>query len=847
MPYDTIYIGGTLENGVISGWRFRFWPADSTALTYTQSVSLTGEEIPSDELYCTLAPDKASSVFAEIDPHILFLHGNRLTGNPPWLRDFVISGNVTLKDSGGQTLLTSGKQTLVYPETVPIGKFFKSLWKGVTRATPVWYERRTDSGVILRRELYYFQSLIQKGRLTFDLTAQSVMGRMAAIQHDGALYTMFRPGYAYLRQILFTMCSLAGIPNNAVSVDYELGQTHVYGYLPASTVRDNLQLLANAYGFIILQRQDGSLLFTPPDNAVDLAPELPLNRIQVGGFVDDRTGTTYRTIQVTETAYIQTDEDRLVTLFDNSTGYTEADNLRIVFDTAPVYDLTAEEGLRLISYGENAAVVSGIGKLKGRAYTKLTATASYDGDPDADENAVLALPENPVITALISAQCAERARSWYNDTAIISFSFLRETEKPGDLLRFLDPFDVERVGYITDMKGTVTGLDYVSGTFAAGFNPGDSGGGGYDSVILLTGYGTWDPAEILGDADAVTVMVILIGGGNGGAAGAQGPTSSDSLSIDGGQAGTPGSGGKFRRITELTIERGQTYFYACGAGGAGGRKNTTGDYERLNPDKPDETPQYRYVNTPGSAGTATFFTADQTYSSDTGSTAAFGYTDPITQTTYAAFGPEGVNGGAAASKSGDSVTRPSITGPDEKTYTAGEGGTTHEYTEETGYIINYSVHETSSAFQYGWGSVYAEETVNDGLGGGAAVGANGGDGEKGTHGAGRYFSGDGDVDRYIPLKGGDGGNGGNALNIFKSQNPGAGGQGGHGGGAPGKGGSANRGKVWAEDGFTQEVNPQKILSDNWPPTPGADGSPGLGSDGQDGAPGCILIYYSKPT
>ena len=110
--------------------------------------------------------------------------------------------------------------------------------------------------------------------------------------------------------------------------------------------------------------------------------------------------------------------------------------------------------------------------------------------------------------------------------------------------------------------------------------------------------------------------------------------------------------------------------------------------------------------------------------------------------------------------------------------------------------------ESDAGSYYGWG----------GLGGGAAAGANGGDGERGY------------VDSQPFADGGDGGRGATPVKAQNGSIPGQGGGGGHGGGGGGGGGPA-KGPSYNYEWY------------------GQGGRGGSGGEGGDGASGIILIYY----
>ena len=758
MP-ETLYIGGTLSNGNIIDYRIAFTMADSSQLEYETSVSLDGSEMRSDELYITLrCRESVVTVSADALPDF------------PGL---VVTDYAEFRTVNDETFLTAGDDVFKVPVTADLAEIWLGMFRGVGPSTPVWYDNGAG-----RLEKYYWKSMKRVAKYDFELTVQSPVGRLTS-KFEGGVYNG-EP----LSSVLYAV--IGGIP---VLFDGRLNQIGVYGWLPYRTRRECLHILSIAYGFIILRDENRDLFFTlPPSDAA----ELPDSVIYDGGSVDYRIGETYARADVTEYEFLKTSNSETVTLFDN-TGGTAVTGHRVIFSDAPVYNLTVSGNLRiddkedgLKDCGPNYAVVTGVGVLKARAYMKVSGVASFAGDPAADPERVLTVENIPVITSLNSATVAAKYLSSANASAVVEMDFIRGTQNAGDLLSFADPYGATRTGYLLSMSGKVTSIDRVAARFLCGYT--HHWGNTYNVVIPLTGAGIWTVPENL---DSETIRIVLISGGNGGESGQHGTDSGADGRGDeiGGCAhGSPGAGGKIN-VIEIAVSAGETFSYQCGAGGAGGLPS--GDYDT------DENGRKTYRVNPGGTGGATIFGA---YSSDSGAASEIGYYDIIHKIQYGLPGPDnGVGGGAAT------------------TATENENPADPQWTDVVKTYVEILINNLprySVSGDVGSGDHFAQDGdwAYGGLGGGAAVNANG---ERGA-----------DAPRRDT--GGRGGKGANADALFPADTRayGSGGSGGHGGGEGGRGGK----------GYTTD-------SENSYASDGARGVGGSGSPGQDGKAGCILIYY----
>lgn len=340
----------------------------------------------------------------------------------------------------------------------------------------------------------------------------------------------------------------------------------------------------------------------------------------------------------------------------------------------------------------------------------------------------------------------------------------------------------------------------------------------YDDRVTLTGSGEWTVPE-----GVTSYTRVLIGGGQGGKCGKAGalPTSKVSTQTEtregeshtwtvnykgflvkdlppaaGGEAGTPGEGGKVLVETVQNAVPGSKVSYSCGAGGAGAPYAENSDKE-------------------GSLGGATTMGGS---SSDSGSSNPSGYTDPMTGEVYAVPGIAGVPGGNGVGYDADGnlIYPPDIV-VNGRSYRHGVQGTAVDF--ETGNSA------TSGSF---------DATSSGGLGGGPAYKANGHNGGNGiTPTMTSQYN-----NKKLTMQGGAQGTGATAQPPEKPSVYGNGGGAGNGGGGNGQTGWPCMASCTMRDDASYQMGDLEVYA-------GAATGRGLGSDGGQGGDGCIIIYYRK--
>lgn len=566
------------------------------------------------------------------------------------------------------------------------------------------------------RSKSYIQSVTRLGETQYKITAVSAIGLMEKQYHRGDVYN---------GEIFSNV--LAEIIGDTVpyTVNNEIENIPVYGWLPHDTKRANLHKLLFACGVMIGRNIDGDMDFRYISNSSVV--QIPDGKIYYGGNVEYTAPAS--AVSVTEHNFMALSTDETVTVYDNTDGSETADNTFIAFQDAPLHDLTATGTLIIHSSGVNWAVISGTGVLTGKKYTHSTRILTkYSDGANAQEENVASVTENTLVNVLNSENVANRMLSYYSSAKTVSMSFISGGERPGTLIAGNDPYLEPISGFISSMESNVSGVTKANAKIITGYIP-TQGGNNYSRAFLFDGSGTIDLNDILSQVpskEGDLIQAVLISGGSGGKPGADGGDGVNGSSIhesygtpgEGGAGGAPGVGGRVYTVSFHVSELQQTILaYTCGSGGLSGTDGTD--------------------------------TTLGVWSSSNGASMPYGVANIFTGEIYATRGTEsGVNGGAGSS---NTEQGPAIVF-DGQTWTSGAKGA-----------------NASLSGAYGEG----------GYGGGAAVGKNGNDGLSG-----RTESSSAGRQGY----GGKGGDGANAIERTASRVYGGGGNGGHGGGGAGIGG-----------------------------------------------------------
>lgn len=663
-------------------------------------------------------------------------------------------------------------------------------------------------------QTYYLRSIERTGATAYKIVAWSAVGLLATIPHKGGIYT----GQT-VSEVISDICGAVPVVVKSVFANVKL-----YGWLPycqpktngqGKSARDNLAQVLFAIGAYLTTDLNGVLHI---DSLWDgTASVIQGNRMYLSGgkvgYSDPISAVT-----VTEHQYVAGTEVK--ELFSGT-----AQNGDIITFSEPMHSLSAT-GFTILESGANYAKISaGTGALTGKAYIHNTRLITQPVTAGAVEN-IKSVTDATLVSLVNSYAVAKRLADYYRCRETITNEIVSGHEKPGHVVSVYHPYDKKMVSAcIQSLDTTISATLKSSMEALVGFTPAQPDASEYfDAREELTKDGEWT-------SPTGKFTAVLIGGAWGGFSGKQGASggttgktySSSGASTknqgmmaskggDGGEAGLGGSGGRILQIS-VTCDPGTKFSIHIGKGGAGGGHSGSDSVQ-------------------GSEGSATTF---GTYTSADGAASNAGYLDLITGEVYAARGAAGIPGGKGggtkdnATAGDDEPNEPGGSVVDDSGTVWLPGATPQPPIPIKSYLEGAYDSNREKA-----GDLYAG--AGPGIGGGAAVGANGLDGDKG-YGRVRSTSQVGWGDYSITCNGGTGGKGADAVAPDKvAGNRGTGGRGGHGGGGGGGFGiceASSRTYTGHSLSITYNVNA------------GTPGQGGNGSDGGEGGDGCVLIYYRK--
>ena len=663
-------------------------------------------------------------------------------------------------------------------------------------------------------QTYYLRSIERTGATAYKIVAWSAVGLLATIPHKGGIYT----GQT-VSEVISDICGAVPVVVKSVFANVKL-----YGWLPycqpktngqGKSARDNLAQVLFAIGAYLTTDLNGVLHI---DSLWDgTASVIQSNRMYLSGgkvgYSDPISAVT-----VTEHQYVAGTEVK--ELFSGT-----AQNGDIITFSEPMHSLSAT-GFTILESGANYAKISaGTGALTGKAYIHNTRLITQPVTAGAVEN-IKSVTDATLVSLVNSYAVAKRLADYYRCRETITNDIVSGHEKPGHVVSVYHPYDKKMVSACIQSLDTTMSATLKSSMEAlVGFTPAQPDASEYfDAREELTKDGEWTSPT--GEFTAV-----LIGGAWGGFSGKQGASggttgktySSSGVSTknqgmmaskggDGGEAGLGGSGGRILQIS-VTCDPGTKFSIHIGKGGAGGGHSGSDSVQ-------------------GSEGSATTF---GTYTSADGAASNAGYLDLITGEVYAARGAAGIPGGKGggtkdnATAGDDEPNEPGGSVVDDSGTVWLPGATPQPPIPIKSYLEGAYDSNREKA-----GDLYAG--AGPGIGGGAAVGANGSDGDKG-YGRVRSTSQVGWGDYSITCNGGTGGKGADAVAPDKvAGNRGTGGRGGHGGGGGGGFGICEA---------SSRIYTGHSLSITYNVNAGTPGQGGNGSDGGEGGDGCVLIYYRK--
>lgn len=568
---------------------------------------------------------------------------------------------------------------------------------------------------------FRLETIKRTGRYEYQLNCVSTIGLLLTSYHYGGLYT----GQTVAEVI-------AEIVGGVVSytLDAALGAVPVYGLLRKGTRRDNLRDLLFAVGGQVRKDTVGELHIVPMTSGTPY--QITADEFYQGGSVTG--GNPATAVNVTEHSFMALPGDQEVTLYDGASFGEEliapsgktVTGVLVEFPD-PMHDLSVQNA-EILESGVNYAVISNspAAVLTGKQYTHVTRIVSRRKDAGGTPNVVTS-SACELVNLLNSELVADRLWAYYASAKTVEADIVVDGQKPGDAVTFVDPFGDETTGYIADMELTMSSIIKARTTLVSGYIPPGSGNYYSNVMVITSSQDVTIPAESKGK-----VLVVAIGGGDGGGLGEAGEqggwdatTTSYGTAGKGGNPGTPGAGGKIY-VGTVPVKPGQVISVVIGKGGKGATKTSEAE-------------------TGGDTSFGNLITSANGYDSPDG------YSNIITGDIYATPGVPGIQGGAGVGPNypnGESVTYKGVT------YTPGAPGAD-------------------------------DDTARGGRGGGPAAGANGYQGGDGYMASLRPSG--------TQAQGGDGGLGATPVKADNGQVPGAGGGAGHGGGGGGAGGPASGG------------------------------------------------------
>lgn len=655
---------------------------------------------------------------------------------------------------------------------------------------------------------FYLENIERIGKKDWKFNCISDMGLLVGSDHYGGLYT---------GQTAETV--IADIIGGIIpyTLDEALKAVEIHGWLKKASRRDNLRDILFAIGGTIKRDTDGDCVITPYVANPEATPVSSHGFYKEGGSL--KNDVTATRIVLTEHAFAARDTDEEVTLFDGAVNGTaietpkgeQVNGVIVVFDQ-PIHDLVVS-GSEILESDVNYAVIStsGYALLTGKAYTHTQRDVPRDVITGATPKIVKS-SACTLVNIRNSMNVLDRLEAFYGHIKRVDFDMVLQNQKPGDYISFTDPYGTPSTGYIETLDVTMSKEKKASASIVCGFIPPVDIPMYLHHEFILENT-TWTVPDGVEE-----VRMVLIGGGPGGSSGGAGNPGKDTADTRsgsrtrfkaavrdfseggiGGVGGPPAPNGGNVFSTTIPVEPGQKFEIVIGAGGTGGAGNNSSTSPRN-----------------GNAGGATTFGE---YSSANGSPVPNGYLEEITGQTYAApgtiTGTPGGNGvgadpdGEADYNSFKPIIVPSAVGG----YRAGQQQKMTLYKES--YTGDWDTPQ-GNLHQAWYG----------GLGGGPAMGSNGGSNNQ-------------NASAWTEAR--KGGKGGNAT--IKPKAPttrGNGGNGGHGGG-----GGGGFGGMYAsrQTSLTQGGIP------SGPATPASNGTPGAGGNGGpggDGAPGICFLYYYSP-
>jgi len=368
--FYSITVPGYLVSSAISGSKFNFTNEEIISLEGVKSIAVDGDDLSVD----TLTPEIEYQYFPK--------------------EVFKPTDYKGIKSADGLIIC---------------GHFTEDIGK-LEYGSPVKYIN--DGNVI---GTFYTKNVRRTGKKKYTINAMSFIGLLDKKYHAGGVYVAVRFD-TILGSILGDLTD--------ITVQTEVAETVLTGYLPYATARENLHQLLFATGAVVLRSDDGKLIFSY------LLPNAHTTAIQDARVYDDGEVeylTPCSKIELTEYSYELLDDTELSSIYDN-TQEAIVTNKKVIFGTAPVDPTTfsVSNGKVSVNYPKFSTVLSGTGTF---TFTYDGTDWSYNGTTIALEDYGLAVDDEIAsgnsITVTITS--TSRAITGVTSTSTDSFSVNTET------------------------------------------------------------------------------------------------------------------------------------------------------------------------------------------------------------------------------------------------------------------------------------------------------------------------------------------------------------------------------------------------------------------------------------
>lgn len=424
-----------------------------------------------------------------------------------------------------------------------------------TRGTPV---QVYDNNVLWRQ--FYLDSIVARRGNMFEFSCISAVGLLSERFHKGDVYAGTTAG-AVISDIMGSI---------TYTIDQDVADVIVYGWLPYDTARANLARVLFATGASLLKDGSGNIVikFNTPTSSRDISANTYYD-------MEDTPVERYGTIRVIEHTFFDSASQTTEVLFDNRNSVA-ADNALIVFEE-PQASLTAN-GLTLVDSGANWAIVSGTGYLEGAAYIHIRRVVERATGLSSNEEKEIA--DNGLISRLNSGTVLDRLENYYTNARKYSIAAKRTSETPGEIVLFPNPQGIQTAGYINTLDSVASGFVKGNMNVVANWTPVGLGNQ-YTTYFYITS-APGGTISIPAAHQGKKALLVLFGGAQGGYGGMSGerghagqPVSSSVVSGGYGGAGGRGgsgapAGGPGKYLVAEINSLAASYSGAIGAGGSGG-------------------------------------------------------------------------------------------------------------------------------------------------------------------------------------------------------------------------------------------------------------------------------------